>query len=239
MDCCVIVVDSESTDGTFNILKNMISPRLLIKQRKCSRGEGRNFGVTIAASEIILFTDGDAKPSRNWVKNMVKALTENDLVVGKTTQNGPRRYAKFQRVKLFLNEFEITAPSMNMGIKKEAFMKVKGFDPRLITAEDIDLNLKVVKYGFKVKVCEDCVVTHDSRKELIPFLRQAYWNGYGRSQLKYKNRKNWNKIKKGETNFNEIGLIWLLRNIAAVSGYITFLLRGKKKFNNYPPLEDH
>jgi hypothetical protein len=49
----------------------------------------------------------------------------------------------------------------------------------------------------------------------------------------------WADIKKGKIDPREIGIYWLLRNLSAVLGYLSFLIFGKKDFNYCPPSEGH
>ena len=230
VECNIIVVDSCSTDSTEEEVRSINSPRIIFEKKRSSRGKGRNIGVDMASSNIVLFTDGDATPSKNWVEEMSNCLKTFDLVVGKTLQKGPKKYSKFKRVELVYKGFEITAPSMNMGIRRDVFLKVGGFDDRMVTAEDIDLNLRILMSDNTGTLCEKCVVTHNSRENLVSFLRQAYWNGYGRAQLKFKNKTVFNEIEKGKIEWNEVGIIWFMRNVSAIFGYLHFLLLDKRKF---------
>ncbi len=239
MQCHIIVVDSESNDGTIDALKKFDTERVSFKIKKCTRGEGRNLGVEMSSSRLVLFTDGDAIPDRNWVECMSKCLNDADLVSGETVQKGIKRYASFKRVKLFYRNFEITSPSMNIGIRRDVFIKMGGFDPRFITAEDIDLNLRIISMDYKGIFCNSCKISHIARQDLRSFLKQAFWNGYGRGQLRSKNKTMWADIKKGKIDPREIGIYWLLRNLSAVLGYLSFLIFGKKDFNYCPPSEGH
>ncbi len=239
MQCHIVVVDSESNDGTVDALKKFDTQKVSYKIKKCTRGEGRNLGVEMSSSRLILFTDGDAIPDSSWVECMTKCLNNADLVTGETVQKGMKRYASFKRVKLFYRNFEITSPSMNMGIKRDVFIRIGGFDPKFITAEDIDLNLRIISMDYKSIFCNSCRVLHIARQDLRSFLNQAFWNGYGRGQLKSKNKIMWDDIKKEKIDLGEIGIYWLLRNLSALLGYVSFLLFGKKDFNCCPPSEGH
>ncbi len=179
-----VVVDDLSTDDTEDIVK---SYRFTVYKRiACSRGEGRNIGVDLSRYEYILFTDGDAKVSEHWISGMVSALAAgNDAVIGNTLYTGKRRYMQ-ERVKIFLEGIEVTAPSVNLAYRKDRFQQLGGFDPKFVTAEDIDLNIRAVKAGFRFASCNSCIVYAKVRENLISFLRQAYWNGYGRYQLEMK-----------------------------------------------------
>ena len=235
--CNVVMVDSESHDSTVKIARSFSSERLKITVKKCRRGEGRNIGVSQTESSKILFTDADAVPDKNWVECMSEELEHYDLVAGETQQEGPHRYSRFGRVELFYMNFEITAPSMNLAVRRDIFLKTGGFDPRFVTAEDIDLNLRMVRNMARAVTCHKCRVKHNARERFIPFMRQAFWNGYGRAQLRYKNREIWEEVRKGRIKKSEVGLLWIIRNISAVTGYILFFIRGRKELSSHLPSE--
>lgn len=236
--CNVVIVDSESSDLTVKVASDFGFERIKIVIKKCRRGEGRNIGVNLTESSKILFTDADAVPDSNWVECMSEQLNNYDLVSGETRQEGPLRYSRFGRVELFYGNFEITAPSMNLAVRRDIFLKSGGFDPRLVTAEDIDLNLRIVRKEASATKCSNCKVKHNTRERFVPFMKQAFWNGYGRAQLRYKNKEVWNKIEKGKIRKREIGFIWIMRNASAVTGYILFFIKGRKELNSHHPLED-
>ena len=218
----VIIVDSNSNDETRSIMERMCRENTDIKyiRQDCSRGQGRNIGVSASQGRYIIFTDGDAIPDGDWVRRMASALDEYDLVAGKTVSMEGRGSSNLPRVSLYFKGFEITLPSMNLGIKKSLFERLGGFDESFVTAEDIDLNLRAIQNGARWAICEECIVRHRSRKGIRGVIKQAFWNGYGRKQLRIKNRKVWGEVEKGKITTHIRSPILILRNMAGLSGYI-------------------
>lgn len=223
--CGIIIVDGGSTDGTPDIIGKFRDRNVTLIRKKCGRGEGRNIGVSMSRSPFVLFTDGDARPDSGWVECMLKNLMENDLVCGFTRNTGNMKYGSLDRVKIFYRGFEVTLPSMNMGIRRDVFMNVGGFDPDFVTAEDIDLNIRILREGYRAKESRDCVVTHNARADLRSFVRQGFWNGYGREQLKSKNRQIWNELKRDYVSQGDISITWLIRASAGIMGYGESMIR--------------
>jgi glycosyltransferase involved in cell wall biosynthesis len=222
--CGIIVVDAGSTDGTTEILKEFESRGIKYVSRKCTRGEGRNIGVSLSSAEFILFTDGDAVPDYKWACGMINALNDHDIAWGRTETIGDGKFSEMKRVPLYYKGFEATYPSMNMGIRRSVFNERGGFDVKLITAEDIDLNIRVLGAGAKGSYCPDCIVMHNTRENLKSFARQAFWNGYGRAQLKRKHKEIWNEFRKDYIKPEEISLAWIARAFTAILGYISFII---------------
>ena len=218
----IIIVDSNSNDETRSIMERMCRENTDIKyiRQDCSRGQGRNIGVSASQGRYIIFTDGDAIPDGDWVRRMASALDEYDLVAGKTVSMEGRGSSNLPRVSLYFKGFEITLPSMNLGIKKSLFERLGGFDESFVTAEDIDLNLRAIQNGARWAICEECIVRHRSRKGIRGVIKQAFWNGYGRKQLRIKNRKVWGEVEKGKITTHIRSPILILRNMAGLSGYI-------------------
>lgn len=193
-----VIVDSESTDGTPEIVARY-SERLGINYivKKCTRGEGRNIGVSNSSCDFVVFIDGDVTLEDNFVEGYSELFSRGfDVIAGKVVPSGVEKF-KLGRVELLHGEIEITHPSANLGYRKDLFRELGGFDPAFITAEDIDLNLRAARSGARFTSCDGCVVHNKTRSSYREFARQAYWNGYGRGQLKRKNSAIWSEVRKG------------------------------------------
>lgn len=189
----VIIVDAESTDRTVDVIKEYMERmdlKLIVK--RSSRGGGRNIGVANSKYDYVVFTDGDIIVSERWLQEMRKSIDEgNDVVAGKTLQIGNERFAALDRVELIYYGFDATFPSCNLAYRKDLFIKLGGFDESFITAEDIDLNMRALAAGARFHYNENAIVYHRTREDFISFLKQAFWNGYGRKQLTRKHGNLW------------------------------------------------
>jgi len=74
----IIVVDSNSTDGTIEILKSFEKVKVVeIKPQEFNHGLTRNLGVSYAKGEFVILTVGDARPAdNNWIKNLLEGFDE-------------------------------------------------------------------------------------------------------------------------------------------------------------------
>ena len=222
----IIIADSESTDNTAEIITEY-SRKLPIRfiSKRTSRGGGRNLGVAESSAPYVLFLDGDVEVEDGLLSGYRERLAEGaDVVAGHSLPSGLEKF-KLERVKLFVDGFEITAPSANLCYRVELFRKIGGFDETFVTAEDIDLNFRAVIAGARTIACEKCMVLNRTRSSTGAFLRQAFWNGYGRYQLRRKNRENWSRISKGKPLRGNIRLHNILRLSFGSLGYLYSILR--------------
>lgn len=237
----VVIVDSESPDGTKELVESYREKYRFVRliSRKCSRGEGRNIGVREAKYDYVLFTDGDAIANAFWVSNMrLRFYTGSTIVAGKTIQMGYAPFEKLDRVELFFEDYDVTYPSVNLGYRKELFLKIGGFDSKFITAEDIDLNIRGVRAGNRIDYCDSCVIYHRARSTVMSFLEQAFWNGFGRKQLTVKHRNVWSHFKASQIFRPEVINFWyIIRGVSALFGYITCKIFGDE-FAKIPPTDE-
>lgn len=233
----IVIVDSMSTDGTQEVIRRYQQRYGFIKniRARSSRGEGRNIGVSNATYDYIAFTDGDAIAHPFWIQKMREKFKEGyDIIAGRTIQMGYTPFEKLGRAELYFEGYEVTYPSVNLGYKKSMFQEAGGFDPKFITAEDIDLNIRAVMNGGKIKYCDECIIFHRTRTSLSSFVQQAFWNGFGRKQLTYKHKNVWSHFKFSTIlQRDQIGIWQVIRGVFAVMGYMACKLFGDDFIRHY------
>jgi glycosyltransferase involved in cell wall biosynthesis len=228
----VVLVDAFSHDATWPIVRAFASahPGLLhAVQREGSRGIGRNVGVALAKGEWVAFIDGDCFADSNWLHQMRIGFRSNDIVAGRTVSVGSLQYGSLERVELFQRGSDVTYPSCNLGYRRSLFLELDGFDPRFITAEDIDLNLRAVATGATIRYESEAIVYHQMRQTVLRFLYQALWNGYGRKQLTEKHGALWGNYKMRRLLSGQRTPTAWVRLVAALAGYGIRLVTGFRK----------
>jgi glycosyltransferase involved in cell wall biosynthesis len=197
-----IIVDGGSTDGTYEILKKYSRKYKWIKafqESGASVGKGRNVAIKKAKNEIIAVTDAGCLLDKNWLKNITKPFLENkkiDVVVGVYKPYYTNDFEYFEGLivvpqpeKIFMNPSRMS--SRSIAFKKECWKKVGGY-PDLITGEDTQFNIKLLKGGFNFYFVKNAVVYWRMRKNLKEFFKQFYRYGAGdkRSGNIWKIKKN-------------------------------------------------
>ena len=225
----VIVVDGLSKDQTFSIAQEWAHAHpgvARVVRHHGSRGIGRNEGVRLSRGDFVAFIDGDCFADPRWLHYLRLGLARSEVVAGGTVSVGKARYVQLERVELFQRNSDVTFPSCNLGYARPLFERLGGFDPRFITAEDIDLNLRAVAAGATILSCPEAVVQHEMRPNIARFLVQAYWNGYGRKQLTEKHGSLWGSYRVRRLLETQRGPVAMVRLLAAIGGYASRVLMG-------------
>ncbi len=220
----VIVVDAESTDRTVEICRRYEDrlPIRIIVQR-CSRGLGRNLGAAAATGDLLAFIDGDCIANAEWTRALVLANADDPerIVAGFSQFIGFWAFTKLHRVELPHRGQDTTWPSCNLAYPRALFHRLGGFDAKLVTAEDIDLNFRAIDEGASIVHAPDAIVYARARDSISGFARQAYWNGFGRKQLTQKHGRLWHQYRLADMIRLQGGSAWgLLRMGCGFIGYV-------------------
>ena len=225
----VVVVDAGSRDGTWEIACEFAEGRpqtYRALRRAGSRGVGRNVGAEAARGSYLAFTDGDCVADSGWLEALRQGFAASDVVAGTTVAIGSSQYGSLERVELFQKGRDMTYPSCNLGYRRALFRRLGGFDPRFITAEDIDLNLRATEAGTTIRHEPGALIYHEMRPTLLRFLYQAFWNGYGRKQLTEKHGRLWGSYRVRRLLSGQRSVIAWARLAAAFFGYVVRVATG-------------
>jgi glycosyltransferase involved in cell wall biosynthesis len=225
----VVLVDAKSRDRTREVAEEFAArhPGLVrVFERAGSRGVGRNVAVSESRGDCVAFIDGDCYADAQWLKHLRAGLARAPVVAGRTLVVGQPRFSNLERVELFQSGYDVTYPSCNLAYHRDLFEQLGGFDPRFITAEDIDLNLRAVAAGAQIAYVPEAIVYHHVRGTVLRFLIQAYWNGYGRKQLTEKHGRLWGRYRVRRLIAGQRGVVAWTRLTAALAGYATRVITG-------------
>lgn len=226
----VLIVDAGSRDGSQEIVRRYAAqdPRFHLIEVPGRRGTSRNAGVERATGEYVAFIDGDCIANPFWLQRLREPAGPRNIVAGRTVTFGYWAFERLQRVELEHRGYDVSYPSANLLYPRRAFLDVGGFDERFITAEDIDLNYRAVEAGLSIRYARPAVVYHRARDSVTGFLRQAYWNGYGRKQLTLKHGALWSQYSLRRMVGTQLHLWGLLRMSSAILGYLTCKIRENR-----------
>lgn len=186
----VILVDGGSSDHTVDIAKNY--PIKIFQENNSTPSRGRNIGIKKSSGEIIAFTDGDCVVERSWLKNAVDLFKYQDVggVGGPVVPYEGSSYLS-RTILSVLSSFFASAgstnfyryakqievkniPSCNAIYRREVLEKADLFPEDLRYCEDVYLNHKIRRKGYRIIYSPDVVVKHnwkvDSFTSLFQFM---------------------------------------------------------------------
>lgn len=198
----VIVVNGPSTDNTEAILKKY--PFKVIQQKeKSGLSAARNLGIGEVKGVIIAFIDDDGIADENWLDELTKLYTTEDVVSvgGKIApiwlSEKPEWYtdqlgSSLSLLDLGQNIEQMTFPhcpyGCNMSFRKSIFEEVGCFDvsfgrylsKNLLSLDEVDLYKRINEKGYKTIYNPKAIVYHQidaARLTKAWFKKRFYWGG--------------------------------------------------------------
>ena len=176
-DVELIIADNASTDDTAAVvgdakLKN-IEVRYLYEGRN-GKSNALNASLVQARGQIILFTDDDVAPAKDWLERMGRPLLERkwDGAVGRIelAKELCRPWmTKTQKAGLAFYDGPGDRPleftGANMGVHRSVFERVPAFDPEigagaLGNSEDMLFSWQLAEAGFRLRYVAEASVVH-------------------------------------------------------------------------------
>lgn len=148
----VIVVDGGSRDKTVEIARRFANKVFSIKKRGISAG--RNYGARHANGDILVFLDTDIIFPLDFLEKTQRVF-EDATVVGATCNIMPSKF-RFDATFFFyfynkllkvLTRIKPHSRGEFFAVRRNAFMRVKGFDESMPCLEDHDLANRLSKLG--------------------------------------------------------------------------------------------
>ena len=185
----VIVVNDGSTDNTAEIVKGFNVK--LISTTNYGLSSARNTGMYNASGNIIAYIDDDAWPDPHWLQYIAHAYaSSNHACIGgpnvspyeagfisTCVANAPGGPVHV----LETDEIAEHVPGCNMTFRKDALMKIGGFDPIFRCAgDDVDVCWRIQESGRTIGFHPSALVWHQRRESLKAYWRQQ--KGYGKAE---------------------------------------------------------
>lgn len=188
----VIVVDSESDDGTAEVARSLGCIVHTVRRDEFDHGGTRNMAARIASGDIILFMTDDAVPAnRFFIENLTKRLGVAEIVAAYARQLAhpdARPTEVAWRMKNYPERSEVRDLSSTRSkglaayrfsdvasaVVKSAFDAVGGFPARLVTNEDMLLCAVLLQRGFKVAYEAEALVMHSHNLSLAGLARRYF-----------------------------------------------------------------
>jgi len=164
----IIVSDSSSTDSTVEIAKSLADKVVVCK--RVSAGFGRNFGAKHAKGNKLVFIDADTVASGTFLEGANEALEKSIACTGpiRALEKNSLLLRAFYRWWSLQSRVSVLLhypvfPGFNFAVRKEVFDIAGGFKTHDITVEDMELSLRLRRYG-KISFSEKMLVFTSTRR---------------------------------------------------------------------------
>lgn len=185
----IVLVDDRSTDGTAELARSFTGRlpqlRVLVNPRHRGAASSRNQGARLARGRSLLFLDADDVVGPGYLQAMGEGLAEHALVCPVqdfTALNDPGELAGAARPmperphRMF--GFLPHAGAGGLGIRRDAFLELGGFDESIRWLHDADLCWRArLALGHELHVVEGAVLRLRLRQSLLALYRQGVSNG--------------------------------------------------------------
>jgi len=200
----IIFIDDGSKDNTYSIVfdafKNYENVKVLTKENG-GKASALNYGIEHADGEILVCIDADTIISKDAISRMVPFF-QNHRVAGVagsvrvgntlnmlthwqsieyiTSQNFDRRAYDFVNAILVI-------PGAIGAFRRSALRIVGGFTTDTL-AEDCDLTVRLLRYGYTIRTCNEAIALTEAPEARSMFLKQRFRWSFGMMQSFWKHR---------------------------------------------------
>lgn len=199
----LIVIDSESTDLTTQILKDYNITVYSIPKSSFNHGTTRNLGARLAKHNILLYLTQDALPvnSHSLEKLVSMLLSHQDIAIAYGRQLPYPEASELSRFARFNNYpdqsiLKSMASVPKLGIKachcsnsfaayrRDLLLSVGGFPSDIILGEDVTVAARLILSGKTLAYCANSEVYHSHNYTLIQEFRRYFDIGVFHKQQK-------------------------------------------------------
>lgn len=188
----LVLVDNGSIDDT-RAIATRSQPRFrcmrIVEESHIGLNRARNRGVREACAPLVVCCDADDEVSPRWLRTMVDALAQFDLVGGALDPgplNGPNspRAGCPQQTELpsvFGRRYSMGA---SLSFRRSVFDAIGGFDESFMSGSDeVDFCLRAQYAGFSIGFAQSAVVAYRVKDTARGVMRQRFAYGRGHQRL--------------------------------------------------------
>jgi glycosyltransferase involved in cell wall biosynthesis len=194
----VIVADNGSTDHSRTVAETYVGrlPRFRVVDASLRRGASyaRNTGASAAAGDFLLFCDADDEVGDDWLPAVAAAFRHNDFVAS-SVEIGRLNEPWVQQVRrpptpgerLSFPPYLAHAGGSGLGVRRELFEAVSGFDESFPRLQDTDFCIRVQLTGTPLVFAPGAVIHCRYQTSWLEIYRQArsYAEGAARIYAQY------------------------------------------------------
>ena len=186
----VILVDDGSTDRTRELATR--HGARVIAQPHSGRAAARNRGIDAARGALVLFTDADCEPARDWIEQMVNPLLDPSItgVKGVYRTRQTSLTARFVQIE-YEDRYDHAERSPYIDFvdtyaaayRRTALVAVGGFEPTLPFDEDQELSFRLAESGHKLVFNPLAAVYHRHPESWSEYAQRKFQIGYWKTRV--------------------------------------------------------
>jgi len=178
----IILGDGGSKDNTQKIARD--HGARVVEENYGTPSGGRHAATKVAKGKLFFFVSADVEVCQGWMQNMYNAFADKKVswALGSVTPLEGNWLEKLGADVLNLisdtfNPFGIAYVNAdNLAVRAAAYRKVGGFNPKLVTSEDTDLGMRLMKSGKFVFAWKATVMLSMRRVRKWGYLRFALFH---------------------------------------------------------------
>src|SRR5919108_3040640 len=171
----IFVIDSFSSDNTYEIASRFNATIFLLDSE---RARAKNFGISKASGEFLLFVDSDMILQPNVVEECVRIWSANRKIVGVIIPERSIGSGFWVRVRDFeRNLYKGSKVESPRFFEKKFVSQVGGFDEEIVAYEESTLPQKLEDIGMDISARATSLILHD--EEGFNLLRWLHKKRYG------------------------------------------------------------
>lgn len=165
----IVIVDSGSSDGTYEIGTRRNCKMVKIAKADFTFGRSLNYGCEAADGQWLVFVSGHCIPASNrWLIDLIDPLRNGSCSYTYGRQIGRERITKFSEGQLFEKYYPQASAvpqegffcnNANAALSKSVWSQHK-FDEDLTGLEDMELAKRINQMGHKIGYVAEAVVEH-------------------------------------------------------------------------------
>jgi glycosyltransferase involved in cell wall biosynthesis len=194
----IIVVDDGSTDGTADAAEQALRgfpAAQVIRAEHGGPANARNLGARAAQGDVLLFTDADCEPARDWIEHFARAFVEPSISGAKGTYATRQRslIARFVQQE-YQERYDHTRrqaaidfiDTYSAAYRRRVFEENGGFDAvsyRSIAVEDQEFSFRLAERGHRLVFAPEALVYHQHVTTVRRYFRRKYIIGHWKMRL--------------------------------------------------------
>jgi lipopolysaccharide/colanic/teichoic acid biosynthesis glycosyltransferase/glycosyltransferase involved in cell wall biosynthesis len=187
----IIVVDDGSSDNTAELAEES-GVQVIRHTEKRGAAAARNSGISAAAGDIICFTDADCMPKENWIQQILRSFSNQEIIGAKGIYATKQRemVARFVQIEyedkydLLITQERINfVDTYSAAYRRQVLLANNGFDEKIFYVEDQELSFRLAARGYQMVFEPLAIVYHLHSNALPSYFRKKFMIGYWKAQI--------------------------------------------------------